>query len=81
MEMIKQREDNFIVLTYSHSALRALSDKESENPTVKQLQYECQAIIAKSRKIVFSWIPSHRGIKGNEKADEAAKAASLRSAE
>ena len=35
----------------------------------------CLLKYCQKKDIVFSWVPSHTGIKGNEKADLAAKSA------
>ena len=63
-----------IVFTDSLSCLQALHHMKLEHPLIGMVIRKCVFFNAK-KDIVFCWVPSHTGIKGNEKADSAAKSA------
>lgn len=58
----------------SRSALESLNSK---NPVYVEMVNQCKAVIEelkqRGRKITFMWIPSHIGIRNNDRADELAK--------
>ena len=60
----QSRNSDFIIFSDSLSVLQSLHNRQTENPLLLELN-----------RIVFCWLPSHVGIKGNEKADIAAKSA------
>ena len=63
---------NFIIFSDSLSVLTSLHNRNLNNPIVVNL-LERITEISQTKSIVFCWIPSHIGIRGNEKADVAAK--------
>ena len=63
----------FIIFSDSMSVLQAIERQESKNPLVNRVLQTCQEILSKDKYIAFCWIPSHRGITGNEDADRTAK--------
>ena len=66
--------DRFIIFSDSLSCLQALRNELYGNPIVCVL-LEKLTRICETKRICFCWLPSHVGIKGNEKADKAAKSA------
>ena len=46
-----------------------------EHPLIRMVIGKCVFLNIAKKDIVFCWLPSHTGIKGNEKADSAAKSA------
>ena len=46
-----------------------------EHPLIGMVIRKCVSLNIAQKDIVFCWVPSHTGIKGNEKADSAAKSA------
>ena len=55
------------------SVLQAIESQESKNPLVNMVLQAYQEILSNGKFITFCWIPSHRDITGNERADRAAK--------
>ena len=48
---------------------------QSDNVLIQDIQELVHELATNAVKIIFCWVPSHVGIKGNEKADSLAKAA------
>ena len=63
----------FVIFSDSKSVLESIMNQASKNLLIKEVIDIIHTILFTSHKrIQFCWIPSHRGIKGNVKADEAA---------
>jgi len=67
-------EVKHIIFSDSKSALEAIQDRWTLNPLVRRV-LELHTKIRQTKDIIFCWVPSHVGIKGNEAADQEAKAA------
>lgn len=67
--------DKAVIFTDSMSALVALQNGNATNTRLQTIQQKIVDIQASGREVVLSWVPSHVGISGNEKADSAAKRA------
>ena len=73
-ELPNSRNSDFIIFSDSLSVLQSLHTRNIENPLLLDVllkHYE----LAELYRIVFCWLPCHVGIKGNEKANIAAKLA------
>ena len=68
------QESKHIIFTDSKSALQAIQDIWTPNPLVRRV-LELHNKLRKTKDIIFCWVPSHAGIRGNEAADRTAKAA------
>ena len=68
------KSSKFIIYSDSKSVLQALQTKDSSTPLITRLLGKMNAL-SKNNSIILTWIPSHIGIQGNERADRAAKKA------
>ena len=66
---------HFVIFTDSLSSLAALSSSKIDHPLVLNLFEKYSRLIQQDKSVVLAWIPSHVGIKGNDKADALAKEA------
>ena len=78
LEMALQHIDstqhqNYMVCSDSKSSLQALQDLWTNNPLVRRIIELNSQIHNKRKNVIFLWLPSHVGIRGNEAADQAAK--------
>ena len=67
------RHNNYIVFSDSKSSLQALQNLWSHHPLVCRVLDTHTELCQDNKNIIFCWIPSHVGIRGNEAADRAAK--------
>ena len=73
LDLIEQSDSTrFIIFSDSLSSLQALHNQKLENPSVCDVLERISHLVP-FKRIVFCWLPSHIGIRGNEKADETAK--------
>ena len=76
LEEIKNAsESKFIIFTDSRSCLQALLYMKLEHPLIGMAIRNCVFLNIANKDIILCWVPSHVGIRGNEKADSAAKSA------
>ena len=69
----KEKHKKFIIFSDSLSVLLSLNNKKLEHPLIVKLL--CRLHSTLNKEIVFCWIPSHIGVRGNHRADAAAKSA------
>ena len=67
--------DYFIIFTGSLSSLQALASNNCDHPFIQDILKLFNDCLSVNKKVILALIPSHVGIKGNEKADELAKQA------
>ena len=65
----------FVVFTDSLSVLQSIKSINLTNPHIRKLLMKLNEI-STDKHIVFCWLPSHVGIRGNEDADKCAKSVS-----
>ena len=70
----RSANDKFIIFSDSLSSLQALDNLKLDNPTVQKVLLKYNSVSV-SNTVFFCWLPSHVGIRGNDQADSAAKAA------
>ena len=68
------KASKFIIYTDSKSVLLALQNRDTSSPLITKLLNKLNTL--SKNNIIFTWMPSHIGIQGNEKADKAAKKSS-----
>ena len=69
-------EDNLsevIIFSDSLSVLQSVNNSKIDNSVIQDLILRLHNMSHKQN--IFCWLPSHVGIRGNEKADKAAKSA------
>ena len=71
----KSNKNKYVICVDSLSCLQAIEHKDIDHPLVLDVLIKYSALTNKHKTILFCWVPSHVGIRGNEQADEAAKAA------
>lgn len=67
---IKDNKKKVIIMTDSLSTIEMIENKNEKN---NNCRYLMNILNREKKKIILMWIPSHKGIKGNEMADECAK--------
>ena len=71
LEQIKDSiASKYIVFIDSLSRLQVLHHMKLEHPLIGMVIRKCIFLNFAKKDIVFCWVPSHNGIKGNEKADQ-----------
>ncbi|XP_068243765.1 uncharacterized protein [Palaemon carinicauda] len=74
LSIIKRNKDNAIIATDSLSALQSLIPRKAESNTIVRRPIDLLSQIKQAgRMVAFIWVPSHTGIRGNERADELTK--------
>jgi len=64
-----------ILFSDSMSSLQAIASKRIEHPIILDIFIHYNNLLSKNHNLIFCWIPSHTGIKGNSHADQEAKLA------
>ena len=67
------KHKKFIIFSDSLSVLLSLRNKKFQNPLIKLLSRLDS--MSNRKEIIICWTPSHIGVRGNERADSAAKSA------
>ena len=76
LDFIKQsKSKKYIIYSDSLSCLQTVKNGKINHPYIYTLLKEYTSLKRQGYNIVFCWIPSHIGIRGNTKADSAAKRA------
>lgn len=75
----KNSETNkkFVIITDSLSTIESMKQMYTRNAMIQEIQDTLHQVIEEGIEVIFIWVPSHVGIKGNEKVDKAAKEAIL----
>jgi len=65
---------NITIHTDSQAAIKSLASETASLGTVKECKRKLNQL-ARQNQVTVTWVPGHRGIDGNEKADQAARQA------
>ena len=68
-------QEQFVIYTDSLSSLKSLQSTSQRNPFLQLLIIPYMETRNHDEDIVFCWVPSHVGIRGNDNSDLAAKGA------
>ena len=68
------KSSKFIIYSDSKSVLQILQSKNSSTPLIIKLRDKMNTL-SKNNRIILTWILSHIGIQGNERADKVTKKA------
>ena len=71
-------DKEFLICSDSLSSLQAIDALYSPHTLVQEIHSLLASLSSRDVTVVFCWVPGHVGIQGNELADRAAKAASLK---
>ena len=63
----------FVIFSDSLSCLLAMKNYDTLDPRIVKLKSLVHSLTSTGKSVVFTWIPSHVGIDGNDMADELAK--------
>lgn len=72
---LQSQRTHFLLLSDSLSAIQTLQTRKISHPLLADIHDLHTELTLDGKTIVFMWVPSHVGIKGNELVDAAAKAA------
>lgn len=77
VKLIKKDEanNNYIICTDSLAVVESLKQQKTNKTIIHTIKENIHQALSNGKEIELLWIPSHCGITGNEKADEAAKSA------
>lgn len=67
--------DKIAIITDSLSAIQSLAQIYPSHPTIQNIKSELFRLHNLNTEVVFIWVPSHVGIKGNEEVDKVATTA------
>ena len=70
----KSKHKKFIIFSDLLSVLLSLRNKKIQNPLIIKLLSRLDSM-SNRKEIIICWTPSHTGVRGNERADSAAKSA------
>jgi kelch-like protein 2/3 len=70
----RSREASFAIYSDSLSSLQAMQHFQIDNEIVLDILKVHSQLTDSGKRIVLCWVPSHVGIRGNERADASAKA-------
>ena len=68
-------EKNYMIFSDSMSCLQVFLQTLPTNYRIIRVLEKYNQLLSRGKDIIFCWIPSHVGIKGNKEADEDAKQA------
>ena len=75
MEISNRAEGDYVIFSDSLSSLRMLQNSRNMHPSAMKILYKLSELRRQNKHVYFCWIPSHVGITGNERVDEAAQQA------
>ena len=78
VQLIRRRsETRFVIFSDSYSVLCKLRSNNYYHPVLRKVQHDLHELRLNGKTVSFCWVPGHIGIRGNERADIAAKLATV----
>lgn len=79
LDIVNETNHNkFVICSDSMSSIQSIDSYADNNQLLFRIMTTIHEISLTSKEITFSWVPSHVGIRENDRADEAAREASTR---
>lgn len=77
-EIYKHKGKNFIIYSDSRAALQTIEGRTNLHPLALKTKEKIKEITNQNKTIDLIWIKAHKGLVGNERADQLAKEAALK---
>lgn len=77
--ILKRHEQTNGMYSDSRAALETVVDPSSTHPLAVEARSNLRGALAQNKEISLFWIKAHAGLEGNERADQLAKDAALKS--
>lgn len=78
-EIVRRSEHSFGIYSDSRAALETLKNNSANHPLAIEARRNLNLAFAQSKDVSLFWVKAHVGLQGNERADQLAKDAALRS--
>ncbi|XP_072400516.1 uncharacterized protein [Diabrotica undecimpunctata] len=75
LEVTPKSSKRIAICTDSLSSIHSLKTLRSQHPIVNKVHAHCHQLLTSGTSVSIIWVPSHVGVIGNEKADQAEKEA------
>ncbi|XP_026331273.1 uncharacterized protein LOC113238652 [Hyposmocoma kahamanoa] len=77
--LTKRTERKYAIYCDSRAAIQTVTGPESLHPLAVQTRNNIKTLYQQNKTVTLYWIKAHAGLEGNERADELAKEAALKS--
>lgn len=78
VQMIDREPGPVVIISDSRAALQTITNCYEEHPVALRILRIVKELHRKGTSVALQWVPSHKGVRGNERADTLAKQATKR---